>query len=445
MSDSNSLSHTLATLHLVRALKPYMRAKRFIVVISVPRNISLRDWISAASYLLKEAEQNDGDEWNDRSYKRKVSIDSVLTPAAAKHGIESCTLGNLKTVIFVTLDNIEAVLEHPSAAIADAVIRVETLSPRYMQRAVEETQSRKITLDEAGALVAMKDEMMNLATRSGRQLKTVLDAVQHAEKRDVSFEIPKMKKVGLHLEDMTGYGEAKDWGLELARDIAEYKDGIIQWSDVDNGLLLSGPPGCGKTTFAAALSRTCGVDFIHGSYASWQSHGHQGDMLKAMRKAFSDARKSAPCVFLIDEIDGFIERGSGHGENGDYMRGIVNGLLEELDGSEDREGVVIIGACNDASVVDTALKRPGRLDRHIEISPLSAEAREAILRHHLEADIDLKAFAGATAGMTGADLQKLARDARRLARRERVQVQVQHVHACLPVLQSDNIVHSKFH
>jgi SpoVK/Ycf46/Vps4 family AAA+-type ATPase len=424
-----------------------MRSNRFIAVISVPKNITLRDWISAASDLLKEAEQIDGDEWNDRSYKRKVSIDTVLSPAAAKHGIESCTLGNQKTVILVSVDNIEAVLEHPSAAIADAVIRIDQLSPRYIQKAAVEAQGRKITDEEATALVTMKDEMLNLAMRSGRQLKTVLDAVQHAEKRDSSFEIPKRKKVGLHLEDMNGYGEAKDWGLELARDIQDYKDGIIQWSDVDSGLLLSGPPGCGKTTFAAALARTCSVDFVTGSYASWQSHGHQGDMLKAMRAAFKDARKRAPCIFLIDEIDGFIERGKGHGENGDYMRGVVNGLLEELDGSEAREGVVVIGACNDASVIDVALKRPGRLDHHIEIAPLSAEAREAILLHHLEADIDVKSFAGATAGMTGADLQKLARDARRLARRERVSVSAMHVHACIPALkpESDNVVHFKFH
>jgi ATP-dependent Zn protease len=247
---------------------------------------------------------------------------------------------------------------------------------------------------------------------------------------DAGSEPPK-KLQGPMFQDMHGYGAAKDWGLELARDLEDYAASIITWDDVDSGLLLSGPPGCGKTTFAEALANSCGVELVVGSYSTWQSAGHQGDMLKAMVKTFDRARGKAPCILLVDEVDSFTDREKDH-HNQDYMRGVVNGFLEQLDGAKGREGVIVIGACNNPAVIDPAIVRSGRLDRHIEIGLPDAPAREHILRYHLQTALDVSAVISRTEGLSGADLERTARDARRLARRQRVPVSIEHVAAALP-------------
>lgn len=121
-------------------------------------------------------------------------------------------------------------------------------------------------------------------------------------------------------------------GHDLALDLADWKAGKISWSDVDKGILVSGAPGTGKTTFAAALARTCGVKFIATSMAQWQAKGHLGDYLKAMRKSFEEAQKSVPCILFIDEFDSAGNRNSKSSDQDDYVRRAVNGLLECLDG-----------------------------------------------------------------------------------------------------------------
>src|SRR5690606_1515040 len=102
------------------------------------------------------------------------------------------------------------------------------------------------------------------------------------------------------LEDLSGYGEASTWAQELKHDLADYAAKDITWDDVDRGILLSGAPGTGKTTFALALARSCGIPLVTGSVAQWQSKGHLGDLLKAMRAAFKEAIEKAPSILLID-------------------------------------------------------------------------------------------------------------------------------------------------
>jgi cell division protease FtsH len=222
------------------------------------------------------------------------------------------------------------------------------------------------------------------------------------------------------LSEMHGLGPAKQWGLDLAADLRAYVAGKLPWSACAKGLLLSGPPGTGKTSYARALSREAGVHFIATSYAAWQSHkdGHLGSVTAAIRKTFSEAEKNKPCIVFCDEIDTLPARGKS-ALHDDWWSAIVNTLLEQLDGFERREGVVVVAACNDPSRLDPALVRAGRLDHHIAIPLPDVPALVGIFRVHLGADLagaDLRAAALAARGHTGADVERWVRVARRTAR-----------------------------
>lgn len=225
---------------------------------------------------------------------------------------------------------------------------------------------------------------------------------------------------GPRLEELFGYGLAKDWGLNLAADLAAYKRGRLDWASIDKGLLLDGPPGVGKTQYAKALARTAGVPLVATSVADWNTANYLSGTLQAMRTAFAQAGKLAPAILFIDELDGISDRTRLQGDYVEYWSQIVNLLLEMLAGTEDRPGVVVIAATNHPDRIDPAVRRAGRLDRTITIARPGTEDLFEIFRFHLKKDLvdaDIMPLALAAEGSTGADVDAWVRRGRSHARR----------------------------
>jgi cell division protease FtsH len=193
----------------------------------------------------------------------------------------------------------------------------------------------------------------------------------------------------LLVENLAGYGDAKRWALDLKLDLSTWHQGQVDWSDLSTRLLLSGPPGTGKTTFAKALCNTLQMPLVSTSVARWLETSHLGDVLAAMTTTFEHATKAAPCILFIDEIDNIGNRGGGSERHyDDYWSTLVNRMLELLDGASKTEGVIVVGATNNPEKIDAALLRSGRLERHIMIPMPDTEALIGIIAHHLGSDLD---------------------------------------------------------
>lgn len=228
----------------------------------------------------------------------------------------------------------------------------------------------------------------------------------------------------LTLADLHGLGEARAWAEATISDIKAWKEGRVSWTAaISSGIALNGPPGCGKTTFAAVFCREAGLHMVSASLAKWQGsgEGHLGHLLRAMRQDFEEARANIPACILIDECDSIANRASISHAWRDYVVEVVNAVLAEIDGINGREGVLVIGATNAISRCEPALLRSGRLEKVVNIGlPDSAEL-ERMFRVRLRGDLqheDLTAIVELAIGMVGADVERVVKDARRAARND---------------------------
>ncbi|MEH6718398.1 MAG: AAA family ATPase [Aurantimonas endophytica] len=291
-------------------------------------------------------------------------------------------------------------------------LRLVDLDPSFLDVACERAETASQAIGYVVALAAVEKPVKEVpAAAKSRNTDT----------RTIA-ETTVLRPTSPRLEDLSGYGAAAAWGRDLCDDLAAYRDGKLGWSEIDAGCLLAGPPGTGKTLFASALAASAGVAFVPTSYADWQSSGdgHAGHVTKTMKLRFETAISNAPAILFIDEIDAIQARGKG-GHNSDWWPMIVTAVLESLDGTSRREGIVVIAATNHAAGLDPALVRSGRLDRRFEIGLPDEAGLAGIFRHHMpEVGDDMIApVATALAGSTsGADVARITREARRLARRQ---------------------------
>ncbi len=185
---------------------------------------------------------------------------------------------------------------------------------------------------------------------------------------------------------------------------------------IPKGILLVGPPGTGKTLIAKAVAGEAGVQFLSISGSDFVEL-YVGVGASRVRDLFDQAKKQAPAIIFIDEIDAVgRQRGAGLGGGHDEREQTLNQLLVEMDGFAGSEGVIVMAATNRVDILDTALLRPGRFDRQVYVGAPDAKGRAAILRVHarnkpLSDDVDLEIIAKETAGFTGADLQNLLNEA----------------------------------
>ncbi|MEU9701845.1 ATP-dependent zinc metalloprotease FtsH [Streptomyces sp. NPDC047981] len=226
-------------------------------------------------------------------------------------------------------------------------------------------------------------------------------------------------------EDVAGIdeveGELNDV-VDFLKNPSAYRD---MGARMPRGVLLAGPPGTGKTLLARAVAGEAGVPFFSAS-ASEFIEMIVGVGASRVRELFAEARKVAPAIIFIDEIDTIGRaRGGGSGMGGhDEREQTLNQILTEMDGFTGSEGVIVLAATNRADVLDPALTRPGRFDRIVHVNPPDRGGREAILRIHtrdipLAQDVDLVQVARTTPGMTGAELANLANEAALLAVKRR--------------------------
>lgn len=405
-----NLATVVAAFGIESAIRHLLRKPdtRFVAAIAVPDASDLEVYQFAARQLL------DVTNALDDAGMRTAFVDVASDFARPSTDLLSTFYHVRRAILFCT-DETE--ISSDLGILIDCRVALKPPTARHFRAAAQQL-GLQMTEAESDFLATKGLQQLRLAIRPGRSVARIVRQLQVATAPEDAA--PRRRdRSDVRLEELAGYGEAKAWGLQLAKDIGAWKRGGIDWSDVDRGILLSGPPGSGKTTFARALANSCDVPLLHASAASWQARGHLGDMLKAMQKSFSEAFQRRPSILFLDEFDSFGDRGSGvDHQHHDYKRQVINGLLECLDPIDGREGVVIIGATNKPDAIDPALLRPGRIDKVVSIVLPDNESRMAILRYHLPDAVlgDLAEFVRKSEGWSGADIEKLAREARRIAR-----------------------------
>ena len=343
---------------------------------------------------------------------REISY-SDFVQSVRSGSVSSATLDGEKVRI-VTTDNTEYVTIRPNDANVTDLLIENNVAIRAEQQEQSGIQSFLMTIFPFLLLIGVWIFFMNRMQGGGRG-----GAMGFGKSR---AKLLTEKQGRVTFDDVAGIDEAKEELEEIVEFLRNPQKFSRLGGQIPKGALLVGPPGTGKTLLARAIAGEAGVPFFTISGSDFVEM-FVGVGASRVRDMFEQAKKNAPCIVFIDEIDAVgRNRGAGYGGGNDEREQTLNQLLVEMDGFEANEGVIILAATNRRDVLDPALLRPGRFDRQVTVPNPDIKGREKILKVHarktpLGPDVDLRLTARGSPGMSGADLANLVNEAALMAAR----------------------------
>lgn len=346
------------------------------------------------------------------TYKKAVEEDSELSSAIQLFPVnEKTTYKKFSSIILAadsTISNLQTLADNHDVKVT---IKPESTNGIWF--------SLLINLLPLGIFMVIFFMMMNQGGGNGAR-----GAMNFGRNKAKALEKSTVK---VRFSDVAGAEEEKQELVEVVEFLKDPKRFTKLGARIPAGVLLEGPPGTGKTLLAKAVAGEAGVPFFSISGSDFVEM-FVGVGASRVRSLFEDAKKAAPAIIFIDEIDAVgRQRGVGMGGGNDEREQTLNQLLIEMDGFEGNEGIIVIAATNRSDVLDPALLRPGRFDRKVLVGRPDVKGREAILKVHaknkpLADDVDLKLVAQQTPGFVGADLENVLNEAALVAARRNKQV-----------------------
>lgn len=384
--------------------------KGFCLVVEAPSP----DWVAPVYKLIAEIGG-----WNYHVSKSQLTRNSKSQDDATKDQVvRALGVGGR---IFGVSQSPKQMLPDAMVNAADMTVKLPRPSSKVIAATIKAVTSRAargvpadigagLTFDEIAACIRQKStpkecvDRLERATKSKRRVEVM------------GVEVPEIK-------DLHGYGEAKNWALNLIDDMQAWRRGEIELSDIDRNVVLASDPGLGKTSFVRSLARSTNLPLVATSVGAWfaNSPGYLDSIIKQIDEVFAAARAVGPAILFLDELDGLPNRATISPRGADWWMPVIGHVLTVLDGatSASSSNLIVIGATNHPTKIDSAVMRPGRMNRFLYIANPDTEALKGIFRQHLGADLpdaDLGEAARLAAGYTGAFVVGWVKAARRAAR-----------------------------